>query len=815
MTPPSDETPSETEKGKTATPRRRKRLGSASVGLRIFLGFAILLCILGGIATFGNISTSRVSAIFEDYQESAETAISLNKMSAHLSQAQILAANFRYSGSPEIAEQTLAAADRIVANAHENARSFAGDPQAQALLQEMVPLAEKFLAGFRESVELQARHDQLFEDFTTQAEATRKVVTSLMDLAFSSNDNSSTFYAAMALQDFLLSRSKAEQFLLTGDPEFSRLALVHLDFAEGNINGSMNMMFDEKLSPRREEFIDGLDTLRATFTELKDVIEAQSLLRTERLDMIAQDLKASMTELVDRIVARETQLGAEGSETAGMTRKLMASFAVAALLAGSLLALLTQRSITRSIHNFAGVMRRLSENDLSVDIQGTEERHALGEMARALLVFRDNAIAAERIQAEQAEQEKEMARQREEALQQKLAMEEEHAREIEARHAEEDRQRDEREREHAIIEADRERSRKEQAEVVSTLSRSLNSMSSGDLSARIDTAFPEEYEALRNDFNNALTRIADLVGSIVGGARTIRGESDTLNSAAIELSRRTESQAASLEETAAAITEIATSVENSAAGARDAARTVTRTLDRSTAGRTVVQRTIAAINDIAASSDNISRITSVIEDIAFQTNLLALNAGVEAARAGEAGRGFSVVASEVRALAQRSSDSAREISELIETSSSDVEAGVSLVNESGVALEEIESLVSSLSALVTAIAETSGQQSSGLAEVTTAINRLDQVTQQNAAMFEETTAAVTSLQAQAEILEHNGSSFQLTKPASQSTTPGTTPSPKNEAAPIRTTKKEGLRKTACGLATASAATAQDDGWTDF
>lgn len=308
---------------------------------------------------------------------------------------------------------------------------------------------------------------------------------------------------------------------------------------------------------------------------------------------------------------------------------------------------------------------------------------------------------------------------------------------------------------------DRERRAEQQQQVFRSLSGALGAMSNGNLNTKIQEAFPEEYEALRQDFNHAVDRIADLVSALVESSGAIRSESANLNSAATEMSRRTESQAASLEETAAAITELASSVENSSSGARDAAQTVVHARDRSDAGAKVVQSTIDAMTEIAESSKKISQITNVIDDIAFQTNLLALNAGVEAARAGEAGRGFSVVASEVRALAQRSSESAKEISELLSASTRQVENGVQLAHDSGEVLTEIGGMVQKLDGLVVSIADTSAQQTSTLSEISTAVNRLDQVTQQNAAMFEETTAAVSSLTAQAEVLDENTGKFTV------------------------------------------------------
>jgi methyl-accepting chemotaxis protein len=287
----------------------------------------------------------------------------------------------------------------------------------------------------------------------------------------------------------------------------------------------------------------------------------------------------------------------------------------------------------------------------------------------------------------------------------------------------------------------------------------ITNLSHGKLDTTLENEMPGEFEALRTNFNSSLGRLAALIQQITLGVDNIQNEVEGITSASIDLGRRTESQAASLVETASAITQLSSSVDSSAVGAKDASETVNRARTRSGEGRAIVERTISAMQDISTSSSEISKITSVIDDIAFQTNLLALNAGVEAARAGETGRGFAVVASEVRALAQRSSEAAREIANLIETSSSQVRSGVDLVNDSGTALSEIEELVAHVNTLVGDIANSTQEQATGLSEINKAVEQLDQVTQKNAAMFEESSAAVTMLKTQATNLHRETRQF--------------------------------------------------------
>ncbi len=356
-----------------------------------------------------------------------------------------------------------------------------------------------------------------------------------------------------------------------------------------------------------------------------------------------------------------------------------------------------------------------------------------------------------------------------------------------------------------------------QSEVVEALSIGMRQLSEGDLTAEITKSFKQDYEQLRKDFNGAIATLRTAMQRVIQNAGSIRGEASEISSAADDLSRRTERQAATLEETAAALDQLTVSVRSAAEGAGLANQVVSDAKTNAEASGVVVQEAVDAMEEIQTSSGQISRIINVIDDIAFQTNLLALNAGVEAARAGEAGRGFAVVASEVRALAQRTSDAAREINDLISASGQHVNRGVDLVGQAGSALQQIVESVSNIAFHVSEIAGSASEQSSSLAEINTAVNQLDQVTQQNAAMFEETTAASHSLTNEAEILSETMGQFRIGDETGNVVSPDFQSSGRQQTpqSNIQTHTAKAPPQTSKGTAQTMAATITESDWEDF
>ncbi len=447
------------------------------------------------------------------------------------------------------------------------------------------------------------------------------------------------------------------------------------------------------------------------------------------IEPLVNDIMASVKE------ARAKAEAANQASRAG-TRLNMQIAILLTIVAVCAIAFWIGRSISRPVTSLTKVMGELARGRHDVDVQETERGDEIGEMARAVLVFRDAAV-------------------------EKVGLE-----------ARADAQRREVEEERRVNAEAQANAATEQAGAIEALAEGLAKVSDGDLRVRLSEGFTDRYKRIRDDFNATVERLQATIQSIAASTREVAGTATEISSSTTDLSQRTEEQAASLEETSASMEEISAIVKKNAENAQRANQFATGTREVADRGGAVVAEAVSAMARIEESSRKISDIISVIDEISRQTNLLALNAAVEAARAGEAGRGFAVVASEVRSLAQRSSQAAKDIKDLITNSSAQVQEGVELVNRAGGSLTEIVESIKRVAEIVSEIATASGEQSSGLDQVSGALTQMDQVTQQNSALVEQNAAAAKALEQQSQGMDQQVSFFRIDDtPAAPETAP--------------------------------------------
>ncbi len=483
--------------------------------------------------------------------------------------------------------------------------------------------------------------------------------------------------------------------------------------------------------PAIDEILGGLDEIERLSNKVVELSKAKdSAGARDTAAQVAAKLDALSPKMIANNEALMTMLNDGGdavSATVNETINLCLAVIMAAVIGAIALGIvIAQVGITSPMAKLRERMTRLAEGETDTDVPGLDRRDEVGQMAEALDVFRNSAI--ERIRLEtQAEADRSMT----------------------------DAERRERE-------AQKAREAAELSRTTEALGDGLRRLASGDLASHIDVPFAEHLDGLRRDFNNSVEKLNEAMRAVGANAQAIGAGANEIRSSADELSKRTEQQAASVEETAAALEQITTTVKDAARRAQEASQLVARMRAGAEKSGEVVRNAVNAMQQIEQSSVEIGNIIGVIDDIAFQTNLLALNAGVEAARAGEAGKGFAVVAQEVRELAQRSANAAKEIKSLIINSGTHVQTGVALVGETGKALDAIVHEVQEINQHVHAIAEASREQSTGLQEINTAVNTMDQGTQQNAAMVEESTAASHTLATEAAALNELLGQFKLT-----------------------------------------------------
>lgn len=551
----------------------------------------------------------------------------------------------------------------------------------------------------------------------------------MIQASTTSNNRSQAIHAdALSLETAILRQnSQLRGFLVTGDETYLKSYYEGRDEYDRTSDTLKGVLSDPKMLKALE------DSRVATLAWRKNwgdrLIQVVKSGRRDEAQQMVRDAGSKVLVSSAVLPLRDIRTGeAKRMEENGSRQKTAIITAMAALAIGGvaliavamILARMLSRTIAQPITILTQAMTQLAkgDNNIAVDADRGDE---LGDMARAVLVFRDAALA--KAEADRAK-------------------------------AEADRAKEEADRAKAGAEA-------AQRRVVETLDTALAALASGDLTHAITQPFEPEYERLRQSFNSAVEGLERSISGVAQSAKSVHVGAAEIYSASEDLSRRTEQQASRLQDTSTATKQVTVMVGETAQRAADARTAIEIANGNAVEGGAIVNEAIAAMDAIQNSSEEISQIINLIDSITFQTNLLALNAGVEAARAGDAGKGFAVVASEVRALAQRSADAARDIKTLITTSSEQVGSGVGRVGDTGQMLTQIGAKIDDTNALINEIAQSTETQADNLKQVSSAVASMENMTQQNASMVKEATAAARNLAAEADELATLVARFRL------------------------------------------------------
>jgi methyl-accepting chemotaxis protein len=640
-----------------------------------------------------------------------------------------------------------------------------------------------------------------------------------------------------AVRGFALSENESHlDTVNTGRDASARLLEQLKELIAGNAEQ------EERLTQVTARIVDWqLKFAETAVTRLKDEARREQALRTLRSPLSKGQMDEIRQVLGEMRDAERSDLAQrnQAQDLAFLRLVEISAIGLAVLLLVIVVAvLMVRRSVVRPVQDMTSAMRRLADGDLSVDVTGADHRDEVGEMARALQVFKDGMVARRDAEAE-------IAHQREQSEQRRLAREAQEqaaAREIAdlvgavaagdvARRLSEDGK----DGLYLAIAQGINRLTAAVEGMIGELGTVLGAMADGRLDRRITGDYDGAFRRLKDDTNTMAERLSGIVMRLSQTAGQVRSASNEISAGSQDLASRTESQAASIEETAASMHEVTATVKQNADNAQAANQLATAARDTADRGGSVVQEAVQAVTQIEQSAQKISDIVGLIDEIAFQTNLLALNASVEAARAGEAGKGFAVVAQEVRALAQRSANASKDIKALIAESNTQVKTGAALVNRTGQSLTEIVTAIKKVSDIVAEIAAASREQATGLEQINTAVAGMDEMTQRNAALVEQTTAAAQALNGQAGELAdavgffQTGQSAPKAAPASAPVVaapaipvvakPAPRPEQKAEAKPApKPVPKPVLKRPAAAAAAAAVAVAvadDEDDWKEF
>ncbi len=782
-----------------------------SIASRIYIGMGLLIAAIIGVGGFATYQTNVLADTFVEYRTTARQSLLTSAVQEDIFEARLASSKYRLVKEEQYLDELRANLAEVTAVAEELTQlseQYGGMGELTAIPE----LLGEYEQAMTEAFAFQQQREVLVDTTSDLGRKAREQLSQVMESALADGDAVASAAAGDAATSLMLARLYLERFLvsnLKSDADRSKAEVQNARI------GLTDLLVELQNSTRRQltqETMRDLDNFDKASAEVADVI-LQRNARYTRMDEIGPEVLARIETAVDAVVDRQNTLGPAGSATAESSILIVSVIVVIGTIIGAILSFFTVRFVKTRLSKITDDMGELADGNLDIQIERSTDQNEVGKMTNAMVVFLENARKARDLDIEvKAKEEEERKR-------------EEENRALEAKRQEEKNAQEQREREierarfetMEAFQADMERVLGQAAsgnfgermsveiddQALVALANVINKLmveterniddivscvgelSEGNLGTRIDGERQGAFKRMKDDLNSALTTLSSTMAGIMLSGRTVAENSAHMRSSADDMSKRAEHNAAAIEETSAAIEEMTSSIEQVVRNAKSADGATQKARTRADATRKVSDETEESIHAISEASEQINRIVKVIEDIAFQINLLALNAGVEAARAGDAGRGFTVVASEVRALAQKSQEAVQEIGQVIEQNNERVEAGVEKVALSRQALQEIIAEVEDASDQISAIATAVDEQSSGIREINTAVKSIDQASQVSAASLEEMTAASVSTSSEATALSD---ALQTFRGVSQNGAANVVSMPAKSATPSNATK---------------------------
>ena len=748
------------------------------ISTKIWSGNGLILALLAFVAAIAYMGLSQVGGDFAQYRQIARQTNELGRIQANIQTARVDVKSYFETGNESAlgkVSDRLDATKKII----DDALPLFDDEGDIASVSGIKSDIATYADTFTQASALFARNLELQTTLNTIGPKAEASLTRVMTEAFSDSNLAEGQAAALAMRELMMVRVYAVRYMSNATEANANEALAEDKAFDEALGKLSRLQFDAGRKAEVASVKTSMDAYGAALTEMIDVETQRNGLVTNTLNVLGPQIADLSEKLKLEEKALQDEIGPRIVANIGATILFALIVSGIALALGALAAVVIARLISKPITNMTATMHTIADGDYDSDVPAQDRKDEIGMMAQAVEVFRQNGITVRNMDAEKAKNlEQERIEQEARAnLQDELgkvvsaAVAGDFSQRLEQHYDQNDLQGLASSVNTMIETVDR---------GVSETGSVLSALANADLTQRMTGTYQGAFDKLKSDTNSVAEKLTDIVGQLKQTSHGLRSATGEILAGANDLSERTTKQAATVEETSAAMEQLSHTVMDNAKRAEDAS-VKTRSMSQSAEeGGEVMRKATGAMEQITNSSSKISNIIGMIDDIAFQTNLLALNASVEAARAGEAGKGFAVVAVEVRRLAQSAAEASSEVKALIEQSAEEVSGGSQLVASAAEKLSAILSAVKENNVLMEGIARESREQAAAIDEVNVAVRQMDEMTQHNAALVEETNAAIEQTEAQAADLDRIVDIFQVSEGARKQTAPA---SPAPEAKP--------------------------------